>query len=67
MIPDSLTINAVSGSSYNNGALSPVRRFFLTGKGRYRGEAVRNFRIINVSDVLQCEYYIRSIPETAAR
>ncbi len=28
------------------------------------GEAVRNFRIINVSDVLQCEYYIRSIPET---
>lgn len=65
MIPESLTINAVSGSIYRNGALISGASLLLGREGGgIVGEAVRNFRIINVSDVLQCDYYIRSIPET---
>lgn len=66
-IPESLVVNAVSGSNYRTGALIPGATILVDGSsesGGVVGEAVRNCRITNIPDVMHCDFYIRGIAET---
>ena len=67
MIPDSLSVNAVSGSVYRNGALIPGATILVDATGESGGvvcEAVRNCRITNIPDVMHCDFYIKGIAQT---
>lgn len=67
MIPDSLVVNAVSGANYVNGALIPGATILVGGSEESRGvvgEAVRNCRITNISDVSHCDFYISGLAST---
>lgn len=65
-IPETMVVYAVSGSKYHSGALLPGATVLLGNKGEtgVLGEAVRKTRITNVSDVLQCDFYLTGLAET---
>ena len=67
LIPESMVVNAVSGSVYMNGALIPGATILVDTTGESGGvvcEAVRKCRTTNIPDVMHCPFYIRGIAET---